>query len=80
MAVDVTPVFAAYFARNRGPVPGDPKARQTPDYGVTASLDGIARVGRVALRERRGTGRVPPQKRAVLGLIPTGASGVCCRS
>ena len=40
MGVDVTPVFAAYFARNRGPVPGDPEARQPPVYGVSASLDG----------------------------------------
>ena len=40
MAVDITPAFAAYFARNRGPVPGDPEARQLPDYGVSASLDG----------------------------------------
>lgn len=40
MAVDVTPVFAAYLARNRGPVPGDPDARQPPDYGVSASLHG----------------------------------------
>ncbi|MBX6315292.1 MAG: hypothetical protein IRY99_20630 [Isosphaeraceae bacterium] len=40
MAVDVTPVFLAYFARNRGPVPGDPEARQPPDYGVSATLDG----------------------------------------
>lgn len=40
MAVDVTPVFATYFARNRGPVPGDPDARQSPDYGVSASMDG----------------------------------------
>src|SRR5437879_3212853 len=34
--VDVTPVFAAYFARNRGPVPGDPDVRQPPDYAVSA--------------------------------------------
>jgi hypothetical protein len=40
VAVDVTPVFAAYFARNLGPVPGDPEARQAPDYGVSATLDG----------------------------------------
>lgn len=40
VAVDVTPVFAAYFSRNRGPVPGAPDARQAPNYGVTASLDG----------------------------------------
>lgn len=38
MLVDVTPVFAAYFARNRGPVPGDPATRQPPDYGVSATL------------------------------------------
>jgi hypothetical protein len=38
--VDVTEVFAAYFARNRGPVPGDAEARQQPDYGVSATLDG----------------------------------------
>jgi hypothetical protein len=40
VAVDVTSVFVAYFARNLGPVPGDPDARQPPDYGVSASLDG----------------------------------------
>lgn len=40
MAVDLTPVFSDYLARNRGPVPGDPDARQPPDYGVSASLDG----------------------------------------
>jgi hypothetical protein len=40
VAVDVTPVFAAYLARNRGPVRGAPDARQSPDYGVSASLDG----------------------------------------
>jgi hypothetical protein len=40
MAIDVTPAFAAYFARNRGPVPGDPEARQPPDYGLSASLVG----------------------------------------
>jgi hypothetical protein len=40
VAVDVTSVFAAYFARNRGPVPGDPDARRQPDYGLSASLDG----------------------------------------
>ena len=40
MAIDVTPVFAAYFARNRGPVPGDPDTRRPPDYGVSATLDG----------------------------------------
>jgi hypothetical protein len=40
VAVNVTPVFAAYFARNRGPVPGEPDAWQRPDYGVSASLDG----------------------------------------
>jgi hypothetical protein len=40
VAVDVSPAFAAYLARNRGPVPGDSDLRQAPDYGVTASLDG----------------------------------------
>jgi hypothetical protein len=42
VAVDVTPVFATYFARNRGPVPGDPDSLQSPDYGVIASLEGSA--------------------------------------
>ncbi len=37
---DVTPLFAAALARNRGPVPGDPDARQLPDYGVSARLAG----------------------------------------
>jgi hypothetical protein len=36
----VTSAFAAHFARNRGPVPGDPEARQPPHYGVSATLDG----------------------------------------
>jgi hypothetical protein len=40
VSIDVTPVFAAYFARNQGPVPGDPDSRQPPNYGVSASLDG----------------------------------------
>lgn len=40
MAVDVTPVFAAYLARNRGLVPGDPDARRLADYGSSATLDG----------------------------------------
>jgi hypothetical protein len=42
MAVDVTPVFERYFARNRGPVPDDPDRRQKPDYGVMACLDGAS--------------------------------------
>jgi hypothetical protein len=41
MAVDITPVFATYFGRNRGPVPGDSEARQAPNYGVSASFDGV---------------------------------------
>jgi hypothetical protein len=42
MAVDVTPVFAARLARNRGPDPNDPDRRQAPDYGVSASFeDGV---------------------------------------
>jgi len=53
VAVDVTPVFAAYFARNRGPVPGDPEARQPPDYFVSASLDGA--VVDLALTFRAGS-------------------------
>jgi hypothetical protein len=40
MAIDVTPVFAAYFGRNRGPDPNDPAQRRPPDYGVGASLEG----------------------------------------
>lgn len=39
---DVTPVLTAYLARNRGPVLGNPDARQPPDYGVSASLEGSA--------------------------------------
>ena len=38
MAADITPVFAAYFARNLGPVSGDRVSRQAPDYGVSAEL------------------------------------------
>jgi hypothetical protein len=42
VSVDVSPVFAAYFSRNRGPVPGDPDSRQVPDYGIAASLEGAS--------------------------------------
>jgi hypothetical protein len=40
VTVDVTPVLTAYLACNRGPVPGDPEARQSPNFGVSACLDG----------------------------------------
>lgn len=40
MAVDLTTVFAGYFASNLGPVPGDPDVRRPPDYGLSAGLDG----------------------------------------
>jgi hypothetical protein len=42
MAVDVTFILKEYLAANRGPDPTDPDARQSPVYGVTASLDGNA--------------------------------------
>ncbi len=41
-AVDVTPAFAAYLAGNCGPTPTDPGARERPEYGVSARLDGSA--------------------------------------
>ena len=40
MAVDVTLILKELLAANRGPNPTDPETRQSPDYGVTASLDG----------------------------------------
>jgi hypothetical protein len=52
VVVDVTDVFAELLARNRGPDPLDPDARQPPDYGVAASLDG--RALSVVLTFRRG--------------------------
>jgi hypothetical protein len=42
VAVDLTPAFVAYLAGNRGPTPTDPDARERPDYGVSARLDGTA--------------------------------------
>jgi hypothetical protein len=42
VSVDISPVFATYFARNRGPVPRDPELRRAPDYGVAATLDGTS--------------------------------------
>lgn len=42
VAVDVTPAFAAYIAGNRGPTTMDPDARELPDYGISARLDGNA--------------------------------------
>lgn len=40
MAENITPVIANLLARNKGSVPGNPQVRQTPNYGVTASLEG----------------------------------------
>jgi hypothetical protein len=40
MPIDVTPIFAEQLAGNRGPDPSDPKHRQAPAYGVTATLAG----------------------------------------
>jgi hypothetical protein len=40
VGVDVWPVLAAYLARNRGWLPGNPDSRPAPAYGITASLDG----------------------------------------
>lgn len=40
--VDVTPAFVAYLAGNRGPSLTAPDARERPDYGVSARLDGAA--------------------------------------
>lgn len=37
MAVDVTSVLKGLLAANRGP---DPETRQSPEYGVAASLEG----------------------------------------
>jgi hypothetical protein len=39
MAVDVTPIMTELLARNRGPDPVNPDQRQSPDYGVVATLD-----------------------------------------
>lgn len=38
--VDVTPIFAAQLARNRGPTADDPTAREPPNYVVSARLNG----------------------------------------
>jgi hypothetical protein len=51
--VDIAPVFAAYLARNRGPVSGNPDVRHPPDYGVSARLHGA--VVKVALTFRAGS-------------------------
>jgi hypothetical protein len=40
MAVDVTLVLKGLLAANRGLDPTDPEARQSPEYGVAASLEG----------------------------------------
>jgi hypothetical protein len=53
MRVDVAPVFAAYLARNRGPVPGNPDVGRPLDYGVSARLDGA--VVEMALTFSAGT-------------------------
>jgi hypothetical protein len=42
MVVDVTSIFAACFARNSGPVPGEPEKRHPPNYGVSANIDGAS--------------------------------------
>jgi hypothetical protein len=38
--MDVTSILKELLAANRGPDPADPETRQSPDYGVAASLDG----------------------------------------
>jgi hypothetical protein len=40
VARDVSPILAELLARNQGPVPHNPDGRQSPDYGVTAMLEG----------------------------------------
>jgi len=40
VAIDMTGIFAEYLAGNRGPNPADPQRRQTPNYGVVATLAG----------------------------------------
>jgi hypothetical protein len=40
MAIDITRILAELLARNRGPDPLNPDVRQTPDYGIGATLDG----------------------------------------
>jgi hypothetical protein len=40
MAIDVTLILKDLLAANRGPNPNDPETRQSPDYGVAASLEG----------------------------------------
>lgn len=59
MAVDVTPVFAEYFAGNRSPDPNDPDHRQRPNYGVVATLAGS--VLEIELRFRSGSAFCCPQ-------------------
>jgi hypothetical protein len=39
MALDVTSILKRLLADNRGPDPTDPEGRQSPDYGVAASLE-----------------------------------------
>jgi hypothetical protein len=40
MAVDVTVILQELLAANRGPHPTDHETRQSPDYGVAATLEG----------------------------------------
>jgi hypothetical protein len=40
MAVDVTLILKELLAANKGPNSIDPETRQSPDYGVAASLEG----------------------------------------
>ena len=53
MANDVAEIFAEYLAGNRGPNPADPEHRQTPNYGVVATLAGD--LLEVELTFRRGS-------------------------
>lgn len=40
MTVDVTLILMRLLGANRGPDPADPETRQSPDYGVAATLEG----------------------------------------
>ena len=67
--VNVTPVFASYLAGNLGPTLSDPDAREPPDYGIEAHLEGA--VIELVLTFRTGVAYCCGEWQCHLCLFPT---------
>ncbi len=65
---DLTPIIAESLAHNRGPDPDNLDHRQSPDYGVVATLEGA--ILEIFLTFRRGSAYCCPEWECHVGLRP----------